>query len=358
MSAIASQDAPSSESQLSTSVPELSLAEAADVVERYYGIRGTAELLTSERDRNFRLAADDGCTYLFKVSNPSEEEGVVDLQTACLNHIAEKDPAQPVPRVVQTLSGASRDYMVLADGRRSMVRLLTYLDGKLARETTPSQAQRVALGSALAGLDLALRDFTHPAASHDLFWNVARADRLVHLVDEIDGDARRSLVGRFMDRFLTDTLPRLARVRAQVIHNDFHFYNVLVAPDDSNRVTGIIDFGDIVHGPLVGEVATAAAFQMARTNDPMAAAAEFVAAYHAIVPLLPEEREIVADLVATRHLITILITEWRSKCYPENYAYIMRHNRGAWDMLHLMADLSPQSARDRMLAGVRNGDNK
>ena len=64
-------------------------------------------------------------------------------------------------------------------------------------------------------------------------------------------------------------LPRLAALRAQVIHNDYHLYNVLVAPDDQARiVTGIIDFGDMVHAPLVGEVATAAAFHMAGSADP------------------------------------------------------------------------------------------
>ena len=114
----------------------------------------------------------------------------------------------------------------------------------------------------------------------------------------------------------------------------------------------------MIHAPLVGEVATGAAYQMAGTADPLAAAGEFVGAYHAILPLLAEEQEIVADLVTTRHLITVLISEWRSARYPENHAYIMRHNPAAWDALHLMADLSPDSARDRLLAHVRSGDDR
>ncbi len=64
-----------------------------------------------------------------------------------------------------------------------------------------------------------------------------------------------------MTRFTEHVLPRLGSVRAQVIHNDYHLYNVLVAPDDHERIVGIIDFGDMVHAPLVGELATAAAFQ-------------------------------------------------------------------------------------------------
>ena len=158
-----------------------------------------------------------------------------------------------------------------------------------------------------------------------------------------------------MDRFVGELLPRLGRMRAQVIHNDFNLYNVLVAPGDAARVTGIIDFGDLIHAPLVGEVATGAAFQMADATDPLAAAADFVAGYHAILPLLAEEQEIVTELVTTRHLITVLISEWRSRRYPQNSAYIMRHNPASWDALHLMADLSRESARDRLLADVRSG---
>ncbi|WP_157218560.1 phosphotransferase [Flavisphingomonas formosensis] len=351
-------DLPFNGSQLSTSAPELSPTEAAKIAARCYGIDGTAELLTSERDSNFRLGATDGSTYLLKVSNPSEAEDIVDLQTACLDHIAGVDPTLPVPRVLRTREGAKRGQTVLADRRRCTVRLLTYLAGVPAKGTPRSRTQRIQIGAVLAELDIALRGFTHRAAVHDLLWNVSRADRLTHLVDEISGGGRRKLVRHFMDCFLADTLPRLGGLRAQVIHNDFNLYNVLVATADTDRVTGVIDFGDLVHAPLVGEVATAAAFQMAQTDDPMAAAAEFVGAYHAVLPLLPEEQEIFADLVATRHLITVLISEWRSRRYPENHAYIMRHNAGAWDGLHLMAGFSRQDARDRMLDGVRSGDDR
>lgn len=348
----------SSGAQLSSSVPDLSLGEAAELAARLYGIHAKAELLTSERDENFRLVAADGSAYLLKISNPGDPDDVVDLQTTCLDHIAEVDPARPVQRVLRTLASANGDHVVLSDGRRCAVRLLTYLEGVQAKGTARSRAQRVQLGAALAELDLALRDFVHPAASHDLLWNVARADRLAHLTDEIVGDAQRRIVRHFMERFVGKVLPRLAGVRAQAIHNDFNLYNVLVAADDPERVTGIIDFGDLIHAPLVGEVATGASYHMADAADPLAAAAEFVGAYHTILPLLAEEQEIVADLVTTRHLITVLISEWRSRRYPENHAYIMRHNPAAWDALHLMADLSRESARDRLLAHVRSGDDR
>src|SRR5688572_27245376 len=121
MSANPSSDAPSNGAQLSTSVPDLSLADAAELAARLYGIHATAELLTSERDENFRLVAADERAYLLKISNPSEADEVVDLQTACLDHIADVDPTLPVPRVLRTLAGTNGDHIVLSDGRRCAV---------------------------------------------------------------------------------------------------------------------------------------------------------------------------------------------------------------------------------------------
>jgi Ser/Thr protein kinase RdoA (MazF antagonist) len=111
----------------------------------------------------------------------------------------------------------------------------------------------------------------------------------------------------------------------------------------------------MLHAPLVGEVATAAAFHMTGNADPFEGPAQFVGAYHATVPLNDIEQDIIADLMATRHLITALISEWRALRYPENRAYIMRHNPAAWEALSQMADLPRNTARDRLLTEVRHG---
>jgi Ser/Thr protein kinase RdoA (MazF antagonist) len=348
-------DRPLAAAALSTAAPSLSLDEVADLVARLYGIHGSVTPLAGERDQNCRIETADGIQYVVKIGNPSEQVAVVDFQIAALDHVARVAPGQPVPRVVRTLDGRPRDTVALPDGRLSTVRMLTYLDGVQIRETPRTAAQRRAMGTVLAQLDLALQGFTHPAASHDLLWNVSAAHRLADRLDAVPDAPRRALAAAFMRRFTDHVLPRLASVRSQVIHNDYHLYNVLVAPDDHERIVGIIDFGDMLQAPLVGEVATAAAFHMTGNADPFEGAAQFVGAYHATLPLADIEQEIVADLMATRHLITALISEWRAARYPENRAYIMRHNPAAWEALAQMADLSRNEARDRLLTEVRKG---
>jgi Ser/Thr protein kinase RdoA (MazF antagonist) len=353
-------DRPIAAAALSTAAPSLSLDEVADLVARLYGIHGSVTPLAGERDQNCRIETADGSRYVVKIGNPSEQVAVVDFQIAALDHVARVAPGQPVPRVVRMLDGRPRDTVALPDGRLSTVRMLTYLDGVQIRETPRTAAQRRAMGTVLAQLDLALQGFTHPAASHDLLWNVSAAHRLADRLDAVPDAPRRALAAAFMRRFTDHVLPRLDAVRSQVIHNDYHLYNVLVAPDDHDRVVGIIDFGDMLQAPLVGEVATAAAFHMTGNADPFEGPAQFVGAWHATLPLTDIEQEIVADLMATRHLITALISEWRAARYPENRAYIMRHNPAAWEALAQMADLSRNEARDRLLTEVRkekNNDN-
>ena len=346
---------PNAEAALSTTAPSLPLDDVGRLVRRLYGIEGAVSPLAGERDQNCRIETADGTRYVVKIGNPSEPVPVVDFQIAALEHVARASPRLPVPRVVRTLDGQARTATVLPDGRRCTVRMLTYLDGIQIRETPRTAAQRRAMGTLLAQLDQALHGFAHPAATHDLLWNVAAAHRLVDKLDGITDAPRRALAGAFMQRFTDHVLPRLGSVRAQVIHNDYHFYNVLVAPDDHERIVGIIDFGDMLHAPLVGEVATAAAFHMTGHADPFEGAAQFVGAYHAALPLAAVEQEIVADLMATRHLITALISEWRAARYPENRAYIMRHNPAAWEALAQMADMSRNEARDRLLTEARKG---
>lgn len=343
---------------LSTAAPSLAPDQVAALAGRLYGVTGDVRPLAGERDQNCRIETADGARYVIKISNPSEPVSVVDFQIGALEHMARVSPGLPVPRVVRTLDGRPRDAVTLPCGLQATVRMLTYLDGVQMREVPRTAARRRAMGATLAQLNLALHGFTHPGAAHDLLWNVSAAHRLADKLGAVADPVRRALAAVFMQRFREHVLPHLASLRAQVIHNDYHLYNVLVAPDDHDRVVGVIDFGDMLHAPLVGEVATAAAFHMTGNADPFEGPAEFVGAYHALLPLTAAEQDIVADLMATRHLITALISEWRAARYPENRAYIMRHNPAAWEALEQMADLPRHEARDRLLAEVQQGVNQ
>lgn len=308
---------------LTTDVPHVDEAEAAHLARDRFGVAGRASRLPSERDGNFRIAAPDGRSFVLKLSNAAEDPAITGFQTAALRHIAARAPGLPVPLVRPSVDGTDMTVVTVAAGTRHVVRLLTYLRGEPLHRAAPSPAQAANLGRCLAGIGLALRDFRHEAADHDLLWDLKGAARLRPLLPHV-ADDRRALATRGLDRFEADVLPRLAGFRHQVVHNDLNPHNVLVDPADPTRVTGVLDFGDMVDTPLVNDVAVAAAYQ-ARDPDMLGRMAALVGAYHAVAPLRPEEVEVLGDLIALRQIMTLVIAGWRASLYPDNRAYILRN---------------------------------
>jgi Ser/Thr protein kinase RdoA (MazF antagonist) len=324
--------------------PVFSTSDAERVAWELFGVRGAARALDSERDRNFRLSAEgrgEGAReFVLKVANSAEDPAVLDLQTRALLHIAARDPALPVPRVLTTAAGAPSQVVAAPDGRRHVVRLLSYLPGAVLEEVPhPPQLLRN-LGAILARLGRALRGFFHPAAGHELLWDVKLAARVREHVVHIEDAERRRLADRFLERFETRALPRLPGLRAQVIHSDVNRQNTLVDASGEG-VAGIIDFGDTVHAPLVNDLAVTVSEAMLGKPDPIAAAAEVVAGYHAVEALHEEELDLLLDLVAARLAVGVIISAWRVKDHPENRDYIAAGDRLIWEMLERLAGMDP-----------------
>jgi Ser/Thr protein kinase RdoA (MazF antagonist) len=151
---------------------------------------------------------------------------------------------------------------------------------------------------------------------------------------------RRGLVERFLDSFEAHALPVLPNLRKQPVHNDLNPHNIVVDPGNHERISGIIDFGDLTFTARVNDLAIAAAYQVADSDDPLAAPCELIAAYHAVSPLDPAEFDVLFDLMAARMVMTVVISSWRAQRYPENREYILRNNNAAWARLSRIAKLS------------------
>jgi Ser/Thr protein kinase RdoA (MazF antagonist) len=271
--------------------------------------------------------------------HPAEDPAVVDLQDQALLAVERNDPTLPVPRLIRPLAGSGTSQVWQGEnGPPRILRLLTYLQGTpFARSAGPGPPPFRHLAQCLARLDLALSGLRHPAESHDLLWNLQYVARARGLLAHIADPARRSVPTQFLDRFERHALPTLPGLRAQIIHNDFNPHNVLT---DGEGIAGIIDFGDMLRAPLVQDLATAAAYQVGDEAAPLDGVSAMVAAYHAVLPLQPEEVEILADLIAARLVLTIAITTWRAARHPDNATYITRNQETAWRGLHSLGTIS------------------
>ncbi len=321
---------------VASAVSITSLEEIERLAHVHYGIVAQARRLASERDENFHLTASSGEQFLLKISNAAEDPSVTDFQTQAFRHVQKLDPTLPIPHLVMTRSEEFLQPVFLAQELRSL-RLLRYLPGTPLHEAARSARQTANLGSLLARLDLALQDFRHPADGYQLRWDLTHAATLRPWLDLLEDPDRRAMACECLDNFERYALPALPGLPWQVIHNDFQPSNVLVEPQDPDHVCGVIDFGDMVRAPRINDLAVAAAYHVASSGSPLGFAPDMVRAFNRICPLQEQEVEILFDLIATRLLLTVVITNWRVSLHPANRDYILRNAPAAWSGLERCA---------------------
>ncbi|QKR99885.1 phosphotransferase [Sphingomonas sp. CL5.1] len=278
----------------------------------------TAIPIASELDAIFRMrSATCGSDYLLRIV-PAREARVVDLQAALLDYLGDVVPDLPVPRLCRNASGQL--VTLLNTGQLALA--MTFLPGRPLAALKTEEIDRGRIFAELARLDRALANFDHEAAVRDLLWDVSRADQVLSMVEEIgDADLRR-LAAQALADWEAEVMPILPTLRQQILHNDFNPSNILV--DANARVTGIIDFGDVVKAPLICDLATAVAYQDPRGDfgDLLAIAIDgYEAEYH----LTPTERSILPVLVRARAAMVAAIAHWRSARMPANRDYLLRN---------------------------------
>ncbi len=252
---------------------------AGRILETQWGIAPDAlRRLDTERDDSFRVTTR-GTDYLLKVAHPRDDPLYVNLQTAALSFAAEES-GLPLQRLLLTVEG---EIEPVVDGR--VARLLTWLPGE------PGALAPHELGQTLGRLNDALSTFDHPAAHRDFVWDVARLDLVRELQERFPNEEVASVFALW-DALDLNGLPR------QVIHNDFHPGNVLV---DGERLTGILDFGDVVYTARVVDVAVALCYF--GWDD------ELIEGFASVVPLRDDERAALPVLVAARFAQRILLNQ-------------------------------------------------
>src|SRR4029077_9741954 len=127
--------------------------------------------------------------------------------------------------------------------------------------------------------------FFHPAADYEILWDITRLPKLRPLLTHVS-DGRRVQVELVLDRFEARVAPALPGLRAQVIHGDMSLDNVLFS--DDLRVSGIVDFGDMTHAPLVCDLAVAVADVLHGRDDAIEAADAIIGGYVSVTPLEDE----------------------------------------------------------------------
>ena len=249
---------------------------------------------------------------MLKVSAAGESEGAVDFQVAALRHLERHAPELPVPRIVASSTGNDCEWIAAANGTRHMVRLLSWIPGEPISQGKPLTVNALRSVAAFqARLARGLRGLFHPHARHFVAWDIQRGLLLDPGVQAWVADDAKALCADFHTRLKSEVLPRLPALRAQVVHGDGHADNLLRARPDTDEVVGVIDFGDMVHAPLVQDLAVTLASFARHGEMSLDNAVAQVEAWNAVLPLQDEELEVLHDLTLLRLATALALYDFR-----------------------------------------------
>ena len=325
--------------------PGLGDAEVAAIAAEYYGLDGTRERLRGERSHNTLLTTGDGSRFVLKVASHREPVETIEFHAMALAHLEQRAPEVPVARMRPSLDGELVP-VIERSGARHAIRLVTFVPGHTFED---GQAVTIdgmrGIGALVGSLSAALADFHHPADAEFMPWDIANG---LIVDDELWaglGDDARDLLAPARDR-LEGALAAMDTLDRQVIHNDAHVGNLLRASCDSDLVTGVIDFGDLVRTVTVADLGVAGASLAPHQRDPVGALAALVSGFHRRRPVSSAEARAVPDLVLCRLALSALMTDHQIAHAPHIADAVAAERPGVLAGLRRWLELPPDQPAD------------
>jgi Ser/Thr protein kinase RdoA (MazF antagonist) len=292
--------------------PALSAAAAEAIAIELFGVTGRASALPSERDQNFRLDLDtvEGGFFVLKIANPAESRAMLEAENATMRHL------KGTGLVPEPATSRNGDDIAVFDAFH--VRMVSGLAGRpLGRAPRHSDDLLTDLGRAVGQIDRRLATFDHPALHRDFYWDLATAPAQIarHLPQVTDAAMRRAIES-VVAVHQQHVVPHLPALRRSVIHGDVNDLNVLV-DTAAGRVTGVVDFGDMVFSHTVNDAAVAMAYAALDKADPLGAAALVAAGYHAANPLSEDEIASLFGLMTMRLALSVCVAADQRAARPD-----------------------------------------
>lgn len=283
-------------------------------------------------DQNFRLRDETGTEYVLKIMNAGEDPAFLEAQVSALALLQSVPGRLRTPRVVPSSAGLT----TTREGSHA-VWLVTYLPGQvLADLSEPPKDLLHDLGAGLGDLDRRLAGFEHPGTRRIYRWDLRNAPGARSFTEHIADAVSREAVKSSLSWFESRVLPEVDRLPFQVIHNDANDHNLLVEGEGPDaRVTGLLDFGDLVWTARACEPAIAMAYPMMTAADPVEAGAHVLAGYHEALCLDRQEIRAIPYLIEARLCVSVTMSAYRRELDPDN-TYLAVSEAPAWNLLDWM----------------------
>ncbi|CRM26713.1 2,2-dialkylglycine decarboxylase [Pseudomonas sp. 37 R 15] len=332
--------------------PQLSLEQAAHLLEQHYGLSGALQSLGSQQDLNFRIDSALG-RFVLKICRGDYAAIELQAQHAALNALQAQAEVR-VPKVIKALNGDEL-LTISVDGQTLHLRLLDYIDGQpLTRLPHLGRDVIAGFGDLCGRMSLALATFTHPGLDRTLQWDPRHAQALIkHLLAALPDLAHRAALEQVAGQIDAHIGPLAAHLPWQAVHMDITDDNVVWLRDAGRhwQVQGVIDFGDLVHTWRIADLSvTCAALLHHAEGDPFAILPA-IRACHAVTPLQREELRALWPLIVARAAVLVLSSEQQRRLDPDN-AYLLKNAEHEWEIFHVATSVPFELMEAAILSAV------
>ena len=280
--------------------------------------------------------------YIFKTYNPTDElYEMVKAENETLLFLQKHDSTK-YPKPIQFIDGSLVKVLSI-DGIEQVCRMLTFIEGESLGDIQHTKTLMESFGQFLAELDLKLQHFRSPTiAARQWEWDIQYLTLNENYIDDIPNVKDRNTVLYFIQQFKENVLPVAHTLRKQIIHGDANDWNVLAS---NGEISGIIDFGDLVHSFLINELAIAIAYLCFEKENPLEWASFVLKSYHNTLPIEEGEIKVLYFLIAAR-LVQSVCGSARSKKNDPNNLYASVSEKSAWKLLYYWQSINPLAAEN------------
>ncbi len=298
----------------------ISREESTQLLREHYGMEVVGySPLNSELSTIAGVDLADGSLRVFRASASSPQESMLAKwrfgASDSMNGVG-----IPTGRSVPALSGEIVVDVETTAGPATL-HVEEWLDGVMLSAALPTAFLMRTVGEVAARVSRALSNWPAPPFEVAHPWELARTVETIEAtVGSVTDPEARELIEQALSRFASTVSPRLADLPHQVVHHDLHDSNILV--DAAMReVTGVLDFGDMVWGPRIADLAIPGTHAARSSLDPMGAFLQVAEGWARVCPLEPEE----IDLVFTAGLgrLAVNLSVWTDRARTERAEYAL-----------------------------------
>ena len=204
----------------------------------------------------------------------------IEFQEKLLDHISQSDFGINAPGIITNIEGNIISRITDTHGNERLVRIYTWIDGRLWSSVNPHNYKLLySLGKEAGLITKILQDFNHPIAHRRFDWDICQAEWTLNYVNLFDATFRKII--EFFQRRFVEIQPKLKSLRHGVVHNDANDNNIVVTRDIVDpTVKAIIDYGDAIYTSVINDLAVTIAYAVMGKPDPLQAALPIVKGYN------------------------------------------------------------------------------